>query len=114
MLNASDLISMHNDESQLLLDTCTLKRMTGTPRVLTTITSSLPCTVTVDQRKNQSNEMAELDMGVQTYTLIVPYTTVLYKEDQITHGGHVYEVRAVQDDETPLLFKTATMTRVSA
>jgi hypothetical protein len=100
--------SLRARTEEYLVDTCSKRGRAGT------ITkTSIPCSITPDTTPTRGGLDAELNMGVTSYILRVPYDESFAKDEKVVHGGHEYEVDELLDDRTPLIFRYYRIARVS-
>lgn len=111
MIPANQLAAMRADLNRTLVDTCTLKATTGSPRSLQVVASNVPCRMKL-QKPGQAQAFDELGMPIALYQFDLPYNTVIAKDYQIVFNGHTYEVYDVMDDHSPLVFVSAFARRV--
>lgn len=94
--------------NRFMIDTCKISRLSGTPRVLTTISAAEPCFVR-SVGSGRDPGWSEIEDNQISKELTVKVTTNLFLGDQILHNGITYEVYSVSTDETPNIKNTALM-----
>lgn len=95
----------------MMQDTGTLQGEMGSPPTMTPI-PNVRCRVerykpTMPPPPSVINDTSNL------YMLTVAWNQTLQEQWQFIHNGHTYEIQAVMDDDTPVLFNQAYMSRVT-
>lgn len=99
--------------SVMLQETGTLRGMMGTPRTQTEV-PNVRCRVqAIDPSTGKAVPVGEINEYSGLYKLQVLWDQSLEVDWQFDHNGHTYDIKALVDDETPLLFRQAYMLRVT-
>jgi hypothetical protein len=106
MLSAPDLAWLRAQATELLMDTCTLRR----GHDMSVIASGLPCSIAPDTA-TANPSLSELNMSVMRFILTLPYDSAPLKDARVSHGGHEYVITELLDDQTPLVYKRVRMER---
>lgn len=116
-LQGNALARVRANAIALLLDTCTIQDVTtvsdGSGGKQKSWTAG---TVTACRVGNAKTIQRDSSLGVQetvtVYPLELPYNATITATSRVLHGGHTYEIWALNDDSSPLVLKEAQLVRV--